>query len=827
MRIIPSGKFSAVVQGFFLSVFLIVGLTVPIKSGWATHAATEFAEIEERPAPVFRRVCLAGINAGNLCSLDSDCPDSSCAAKNVFNLTAAVMFNANNTQLTAIRTLLTNTSVVLLDVTDGQAEIGSVTIHNDAVSTAQADIVIHPATNDTWWQANSGHYRTGGFISVSINYINNPANQGAIMAHEFAHLVFDARDEYETRADCGAVTSVADCPVPESLEETSLMDGNGTELCWGQADPTDLTDISGGNHDPHNETEQSECRNNRSVWEQVTWSWPSTFAAPIGAPLPDAGGAVASPVNFINTDSTVRTVLVLDESGSMSSESPSRMERLKVAASDFIATAENGTEVGIVSFTDDADPANGRVSIPIAGLTANRNLWNNAITSLTPTAYTNIGDGLRRAREMIMDAGGVTANTSIILMTDGMNNRPSPQATADADLQDAIDELLADGIPVFVTCTGGDLGLQSQCAEIASGTSGFNSDSSDSSALSENFVHFYQMLTGHAPIDSVRGNFTAGPIAPPQFFVDEGSESASFVLLWDDANTKASMTMIAPDGSTYQGYDIPQGSYIRVPKPIPGDWSMRIDPGSSNDSEFIARGYTLNRTNSLTLALRHSDVRPKEEIYIYATARSRGGVVTDVSSALLAEVSFSNGSTELVKLLDQGRDAGGHGDDVPGDGVYTGVLHANIDDGAFSVRVQSGIEDWQMGTDAHNIKIGSRSLKFSREAFLSGGVWDGDSRDSIPEDDPIRWQQGYNPSGGGSDDKPAGNCEPMDAREGEKLCDGGGRGFMWDGKQCIYIGDLCKCQGKDCKTPLGLTGPHGGLFGSEKACVDAYAHCAK
>lgn len=50
---------------------------------WATHAATTNGEIENRPAPVFRRVCLSGTSAGNYCKQNSECPGSACANRNV------------------------------------------------------------------------------------------------------------------------------------------------------------------------------------------------------------------------------------------------------------------------------------------------------------------------------------------------------------------------------------------------------------------------------------------------------------------------------------------------------------------------------------------------------------------------------------------------------------------------------------------------------------------------------------------------------------------------------------------------------------------------
>ena len=87
--------------------------------------------------------------------------------------------------------------------------------------------------------------------------------------------------------------------------------------------------------------------------------------------------------------------------------------------------------------------------VAVAALGNNRATWNTAISGLGTSGWTNIGDGLQKAKDMIVAAGGVTANTYIVLMTDGLNNRPSPQASADADLQAKINDLLASGIPLF------------------------------------------------------------------------------------------------------------------------------------------------------------------------------------------------------------------------------------------------------------------------------------------------------------------------------------------------------------------------------------------
>lgn len=699
-----------------------------------SHSQTAQGEIEGRASPTFRRICLGGANAGRLCKQNSECPGSTCRDRNVFNITVAVMYNAPAGDITSIQNMITAMSAVLLDVTDGQAEIGTATIHNNAMTGNQADLMIEPSTNDTWWFANTGLFRTGGQMHVSINYIT-AADTGQKLAHEFSHLVFDPRDEYESRAPgCGANAPNEHCPVTAANDGTCLMDNNGTEFCWGQANSANLTDLSGGNHDPTDVTEQSRCRSNRSCWDQLVWSWPTVFAKPAAAPDAGSNGEVPDPVNFVVTNNNVRVVLVLDESGSMSLESPTRMARLKVAAGDFIATAQNGTEVGLRSFASDAEPASGRANVAIAALVNNRSPWTNAVTGLNPSTMTNIGAGLQKAKDMIMSAGGVTANTYIVLMTDGLNNEPAPDANAAADLQAKINDLLANNIPVFVTCTGGDLGLQSQCAEIAAGTNGFNSDSADAARLPQNFVDFQERITAHQGVKSVEGMLSKiNANGPPSFFIDEGSESASFSLLWDNSAANARGAVIDPGGTSHQLQPVPQGLYVRVPNPKPGDWKLQVDP-SGADSRFTAKAYVLNRINNLAISTRWPTRKPGEEMYVYAFPRSKGGAITLPGTKLTARVSRPDGTTDTLDLFDNGRDAPEHGDDIPGDGVYTGVYKNTNLKGAYGFQVNGEFEKWHLGSDAHQRDDKVESPKFLREVRVSAGIGDPGDRPKEPED---------------------------------------------------------------------------------------------
>jgi hypothetical protein len=745
-----------------LAVWAIVADMAP------AFGQTAQGELEARPAPVALRKCVAGANAGNLCKQDSECPGSSCADRNVYNIGVAVQYDAPAADLTAIENMISAGSAVLFDVTDGQAEIGLATIHNNAFGTTDADLRVYPATcssgtsigtacnvhNDcppnppdpntgrcgVWWQANTGSWQVAGSMHVSINNINNAANPGPVIGHEFVHLVFDAKDEYEDSPGCVGNPGAASCPVAAAIPaggQECLMDSNGTELCWGQGDPADLADISGGNHDPTNVTEQSQCRSNRSCWDQVVWSWPKTILKPAAAPDPAANGLVVNATRFTVTDNTARVVLVLDESGSMTLESPSRMERLQVAAKDFVALAESGIELGLVSYSDDADPAAGRANVPITAVTdLNRGTWNTPITNLAPDNFTNIGAGLAAAKQMIDAAGGVTGNTFIVLMTDGRNNRPAPQASADADLDAKLADLLAAGIPVYVTCTGSDNGLQSQCSEIAAGTGGFYVDSAAPDQLPEAFVDIHERISGREALDSARGFLSKAASGPPTpIFVDAGSDSVTFTLSWENPAADADMLVFDPDGRAYDTMRMPQGRFFRMANPAPGEWQVQVRQLANADSRYVARAYTRNRTNNMRVGIRHASVLPGEDVFVYAYPTSRGGAISNPSQTISARVTLPDGSTDTVELNDQGRQNAGGGDDLFDDGIFTGVYRNATQKGAYTFQLDAAVDRWSQSGDHEDIDPAYESPRFMREVRVSAAVGLPGDVVSNPEDD--------------------------------------------------------------------------------------------
>jgi hypothetical protein len=668
-----------------LNLLLVTGFALWLSLPVGASAQTPFGQIEGRPAPVSRRQCIGGSNAGDLCNEDADCPGSSCQDRNIFNITVAVRFNATEAQLADIEAAFAAGSELLFDVTDGQAQFGQVTILNNS-SGSRGHYWITSAGGCAADTGSWGNY-SGGNINISFPNADAPC-----VAHEFVHLVFDARDEYET--GCGLVYGAADCPDaaqgPNSAaEEACLMECCArvdTELCWGQAVGDNL---AAGNHDADNVTEQSRCRSNRSCWDQVGWSWPETMLVPAGAPDPGSAGSVHNDVKFVRPPVDARLVLVLDRSGSMSSETPSRLERLQWAALDVVDMAEDGVELGLVSFSSTAND-----DVTIAPLGADRSAYNTAISNLTASGATNIGDGLQHAYDMIVDTGEVTAETGIILMTDGRNNRPL--GTYEADLQAKLDMLLAAGVPVYVTCTGDDLGLDSQCAEIAAGTNGHYVDSADAAELPERFVSFYELLKSRSPATYVSDTFweSAYDYTYP-VIVEEGAWIATFAALWSNPRIEALMIVQDPDGEIYEAQPIPLGGFLRIKEPKPGTWTVMLDPFGEEvpgDRMFVIRSYIENQKINVAAAVQKKVIQPGEIMRICARPVDEGPL-TGVTFYGYATDPFGR-KADLV-LLDDGGVESDSGDEIANDGVYCANYSETEERGGYTFRLKVVAEDAQ------------------------------------------------------------------------------------------------------------------------------------
>ncbi len=162
-------------------------------------------------------------------------------------------------------------------------------------------------------------------------------------------------------------------------------------------------------------------------------------------------------------------MLVMDRSGSMAYEFPSRLSKAKSSANGFISYLNGTDQSGLVSFATN-------VTLDKQLSTAHA-LTQSAVNTLIATGATNIGDAIAMANAELISARHNPQAVSIqILMTDGMANKPSGPGYGEwpADVTYALSkaaEAATHGIKIFTIGIGNDINT-AMLQEIASTTGG-------------------------------------------------------------------------------------------------------------------------------------------------------------------------------------------------------------------------------------------------------------------------------------------------------------------------------------------------------------------
>lgn len=140
-----------------------------------------------------------------------------------------------------------------------------------------------------------------------------------------------------------------------------------------------------------------------ALGEQSRWRRHLPFAL-FALAVASLVGALARPVAVLRVPANQTSILLaIDVSRSMCATDiqPSRLEAAKSAALEFIERQPSGTQFGIVAFAGFA--------VIVQEPTADLDLLNNAIASLTPGRGTAIGDGIVTALEAIDGLDGPPA----------------------------------------------------------------------------------------------------------------------------------------------------------------------------------------------------------------------------------------------------------------------------------------------------------------------------------------------------------------------------------------------------------------------------------
>ena len=509
-----------------------------------------------------------------------------------FNFCVSVRFNATAAQLAQIQTAFQNGSQILADATDGQHRFGEVTLVNDSGASQSAEFWVNSGAGRAY--ATYGQYGVRGqhvnlFFDSDFQGSNGgPDGDSYTVAHEMAHHVYGLGDEYSGPADPNG-TIAKNALVDSPTLNYSLMDNYFSRGGRASGGGYTLNEFSvPSNHDlddpatPYNEandTYQSSINNNESDWTTIAKNTRFPATAPAGLPV-DAAPA-AQNVTFKNGLGGLRVMLLLDHSGSMSTQQ--RIEFARSGSAVFTRFVQAGDGIGVASF-DDTPTINFPLTTVVDASTRSSAIA--AINGIAPAGSTNIGGGLLAALSQITAQADRSCNEIIVLLSDGDHNTGTSPAAA-------ISRLKASGVTVFTVGVGTGISSSGQATlqDIAKQTGGSYFAAANSADLNGLFLALSQEAAGNGRLARAPLALASGQVAETPILVEAGAAAASFSLTLANPNDEVALSLRSPSGRVYTLADVSTDPNVtattdanlrslRIANPEAGTWSLIATAGT-------------------------------------------------------------------------------------------------------------------------------------------------------------------------------------------------------------------------------------------------------
>ena len=266
-------------------------------------------------------------------------------------------------------------------------------------------------------------------------------------------------------------------------------------------------------------------------------------------------------------------VMIIDSTGSMSSNDPRRMR--VDAAKAFIQAAEVGDEIGIVDFDSSA-----RELAPMTIIQSenDKNRLINAVDQVRTYGSTNINAGLNTGFNTISSASGSGQRRTAILLTDGDHNVGSYDPRSHLQYKDQ-------NWPIYTVGLG--QANQSLLLRIAGETGGKCVNSclsiTDASQLGQLYQDIRALLTNSSTTTNRQVKLQPGQQVSVPSAVPPNQFSTLFYIGWQGSDVD--LTLISPSGRIFDPGNLGPGiqhakgptyELYRVDYPESGNWSMSI-----------------------------------------------------------------------------------------------------------------------------------------------------------------------------------------------------------------------------------------------------------
>lgn len=372
----------------------------------------------------------------------------------------------------------------------------------------------------------------------------------------------------------------------------------------------------------------------------------------------DKGGS--SSINRFNV------VVVLDASNSMNYTDPNGF-RYEAISQFTSLLAEQGNYLGGIVFSN-------HVSAQQAPTLVNSQANKNEVTTLLKSVmshgvtadmgYTNIGEALSKAVDMLLTSGSQDLPSVIVFLSDGNTEMPTTdEQTTSLNLKaNAIQTARENKIGIYSVCLNANNKADtSEMEQISGATGGVFKEVSDAEDLQDVFNIFYSLIYGTSTITLVDDVFPATgvletPFDVPGLGVEEVNivinGSANSIALFDSAGKNIDITSVTSDTFTL----------IKITELTPGTWKL-VTKGVPGDNIKINMIYNTNLGVDVTVDPESLNAAVNTPINVTATLKSGTNSVdaNEQYSGYSASLQMMDAYGEIIEELPM----------VVSDGVFT------------------------------------------------------------------------------------------------------------------------------------------------------------
>ncbi len=273
-------------------------------------------------------------------------------------------------------------------------------------------------------------------------------------------------------------------------------------------------------------------------------------------------------------------VFVLDASNSMNYTDPGGL-RYEAISQFTNLLAESGNYLGGIVFSNHVE-----ASQPIKAVSGkgDKKKVTDTLASVMSTGvtaemgYTNIGEGLSKAVDMLVSNGSSDLPSVIVLLSDGNTEMPTnEELTSSLDEKaDVIQTARERNISIYTICLNANQDADvSEMEQISNATGGKFQEVSTADDLSKVFHTFYSMIYGTSSIPVLEDTFPKEGVLNTDFKVPGfGVEEVNVVINGLVSDT----SLLQPDGKTAKAEKISSDTYtlLKITDVVPGEWTLTM-----------------------------------------------------------------------------------------------------------------------------------------------------------------------------------------------------------------------------------------------------------